>query len=151
PHTVVISPSCADEAEALMYAAIKRQVEDRTAGKDGETYVFFVGRENYPVHWADGAKYPWGQAHVLRAGKDVVLIGTGPLLGKAIEAGNKLAASGVNATVINNPFINWVDLSTIGAAVQACSGRLVTIEDHQVTGGMGAQISHTLSQAGIAH
>jgi transketolase len=88
---------------------------------------------------------------VLRQGKDVTLIGCGPLLGKAIEAGEQLAAQGINATVINNPFINHVDLQTIGAAAQASSGRLVTIEDHQVVGGMGAQISHALSMSGIPH
>jgi transketolase len=44
-----------------------------------------------------------------------------------------------------------VDLDAIGTAVSACAGRVVTIEDHQVIGGMGAQISHALSQAGIAH
>jgi transketolase len=151
PHTTVISPSCASEAEALFYEAIKRQTEDRKAGKDGETYIFFVGRENYPVHWIEGAKYPWGKAQVLQEGKDVVLIGSGPLLNKAIEAGKQLKEKGVNATVINNPFINHVDVETIGAAVKAANGRLVTIEDHQVICGMGAQISHALSQAGIAH
>jgi transketolase len=44
-----------------------------------------------------------------------------------------------------------VDVATIGPAVKAASGRLVTIEDHQVIGGMGAQVSHALSEAGIAH
>jgi transketolase len=151
PHTVVISPSCADEAESLMYQAIQRQAADRSAGRDGDSYVFFVGRENYPVTWVEGAQYPWGKAQVLQQGTDVVLIGTGPLLGKAIEAGKTLAAGGVKATVINNPFINRVDLETIGAAVKACAGRLVTIEDHQVIGGMGAQISHALAGAGIPH
>jgi transketolase len=151
PHTTVISPSCADEAEALMYQAIQRQAEDRSQGRDGETYIFFVGRENYPVYWVEGAKYPWGKAQLLQEGKDVVLVGTGPLLGKAIEAGKKLADGGVQATVINNPFINKVDLDTIGAAVKACSGRLVTIEDHQAVCGMGAQISHALSESGIPH
>lgn len=151
PHTVVISPSCADEAEALMYEAIKRQAADRLAGRNGDTYIFFVGRENYPVYWVEGAQYPWGKAQVLSQGADVVLIGTGPLLNKAIEAGKLLAARGLKATVINNPFINRVDLGTIGAAVKAASGRLVTIEDHQAVGGMGAQISHALSEAGIAH
>src|SRR6185436_10476267 len=134
-----------------MYAAIKRQADDRAAGKDGESYVFFVGRENYPMSWVDAAQYPWGKAQTLQSGTDVVLIGTGPLLGKAIEAGKKLAEQGVKATVLNNPFINRVDLETIGAAVKACGGRLVTIEDHQVVCGMGAQISHALSQAGIPH
>ncbi len=151
PHTIVISPSCADEAEALMYEGIKRIAADRAAGQDGESCIFFVGRENYPVYWVEGAKYPWGKAQVLQQGTDVVLIGTGPLLGRTIDAGKQLAARGIKATVINNPFINRVDLDTIGAAVKAASGRLVTIEDHQIVGGMGAQISHALSNAGIAH
>ena len=151
PHTVVIAPSCSDEAEAFMYEAIKRFAEDRKAGNDGESYLFFVGRENYPLTWVDGATFPWGKAQVLQQGNDVVLVGSGPLLSKAIEAGAKLKAKGVNATVINNPFINRVDIETIGAAVNVAGGRLVTIEDHQAVCGMGAQISHALSDAGIAH
>lgn len=150
PHTVVISPSCSDEAEAFMYEAIKRFAADRQAGKDGHNYIFFVGRENYPLYWVEGAKYEWGKAQVLQQGRDVVLIASGVLLNKAIEAGKQLAARGIQATVINNPFINEVDIETIGAAVKAC-GRVVTIEDHQIVGGMGAQVSHALSRAGIAH
>lgn len=151
PHTVVIAPSCAEEAEALMYEAIRRQAEDRLAGRDGESYIFFVGRENYPLRWVDGAQYPWGKAQVLREGGDVVLIGCGVLVEKALAAGELLAQAGVQATVINNPFINRVDVETIGAAVQRCGGRVVTIEDHQVLGGMGAQVAHALACAGIPH
>jgi transketolase len=151
PHTVVIAPSCADEAEALLFEAIKRFADDRAAGKDGESYLFFVGRENYPLSWVENAKYEWGKAQILQRGTDVVLIACGPLLNKAIEAGKKLSEQGVTATVINNPFINRVDVETIGAAVKANYGRIVTIEDHQVIGGMGAQVSHALSLAGISH
>jgi transketolase len=151
PHTVVIAPSCPDEAESLMYQAIHQFAADRAAGRDGDSYLFFVGRENYPLTWIEGAKYPWGKAQVLSTGSDVVLIGCGVLVNKAIEAGKLLAAKGVHATVINNPFINRVDLATIGAAVKNCGGKIVTIEDHQVIGGMGAQVSHALSSAGIAH
>ncbi len=151
PHTCVIMPSCPDEAESLMYQAIHRYAADRAAGKDGESYIFFVGRENYPMSWVSGATYPWGKAQVLAQGTDVVLIGCGVLLDKAISAGKQLAEQGVKATVINNPFVNHVDLETIGAAVKAANGRVVTIEDHQVVGGMGAQVSHALSRAGIAH
>jgi transketolase len=151
PHTVVIAPSCADEAESLMYQAIRQLAADRAAGKDGESYLFFVGRENYPLTWIQGAQYPWGKAQVLATGSDVVLIGCGVLVNKAIEAGKQLAAQGVQATVISNPFVNRVDLETIGTAVKHCGGRVVTIEDHQLIGGMGAQVSHALSAAGIAH
>jgi transketolase len=147
----VIAPSCADEAEAFMYQALHRYAADVKAGKDAENVVFFVGRENYPVKWVEGAKYEWGKAQVLQQGGDVVLIATGPLLNKALEAAKKLGEKGVKATVINLPFVNHIDLETIGAAVKAAQGRVVTIEDHQIVGGMGAQVSHTLSHAGIAH
>ncbi|HEY5345718.1 MAG TPA: transketolase C-terminal domain-containing protein [Verrucomicrobiae bacterium] len=151
PHTCVIAPSCSDEAESLMYQAIKKFAADRAAGKDGENYIFFVGRENYPLTWIEGAQFPWGKAQILSEGSDVVLIGCGVLVNKAIEAGKLLAAQGIKATVINNPFVNQVDLETIGAAVKKCGGKVVTIEDHQLICGMGAQVSHALSNSGIAH
>jgi transketolase len=151
PHTVVIAASCADEADALMFQAIQRVVEARSRGEDGESVLFCVGRENYPVTWIEGARYEWGRAQVLREGRDVVLIGCGTLVSKAIEAGRLLAADGISATVINNPFINQIDLGTLVPAVSASQGRVVTIEDHQLIGGMGAQIAHALVNAGTAH
>jgi len=85
-------------------------------GKDGESYIFFVGRENYPVYWVEGATYLWGKAQVLQEGNDVVLIGTGPSVGqKPLKPARKLAEQGIKATVINNPFIiRWT--STPSAA-----------------------------------
>ena len=151
PHTTVIVPSCPDEAEEFMYQAIKRFEADRAAGKDGESYVFFVGRESYPLSWVENPSYQWGKAQILQEGVDVVLVGSGVLLNRVIDAGEQLAGEGIKATVINNPFINHVDTETIGNAVKAASGRLVTIEDHQIIGGMGAQLSHALSNAGISH
>jgi len=72
-------------------------------------------------------------------------------VGRAMEAGRQLKEKGVAASVISNPFINQVDVETIGAAVKKCSGRIVTIEDHQIICGMGAQLSHALARAGIVH
>lgn len=151
PHTLVVAPSCANEAEAFMYDAIRHIAEERKAGRDGESVLFFVGRENYPVEWIPGATYTWGRAQVIQEGQDVVLIGSGVLFSKCLEAAKILSTQGRSATVINNPFINRVDIETIGAAVKKCGGRVVTIEDHQRICGMGAQVSHALSQAGIAH
>jgi transketolase len=151
PHTVVIACSCSDEAEALMYQAIKRLAHAREHGADGESVVFFVGRENYPAHLAEHAHYEWGKAQTLAVGGDVAIIACGPLLGRALEAGRKLQEQNIAATVISNPFVNRVDVETIGAAVRKCSGRVVTIEDHQAICGMGAQVAHQLSQAGIPH
>lgn len=151
PHTVVVAPSCAEEAEALMFEAIQRLGDARAKGEDGESVVFFVGRENYPVRWREGAAYPWGRAQVLAAGTDVVLVGCGTLTSKVIEAGQALAAEGLKAAVVHHPFVNRPDIATLGPLVQGCGGRLVTIEDHQVVGGLGAQLSHALSRAGTTH
>lgn len=151
PHTVVVACSCSEEANSLMYQAIERLADARNHGKDGETVVFFVGREGYPPHLVENAVYTWGKAQVLLEGKDVTIVASGPMVAKAIDAGNKLKAEGIKATVISNPFVNRVDVETIGAAVKKSSGRLITIEDHQVICGMGAQVSHALSRAGICH
>jgi transketolase len=151
PRTDIVACSCADEAEAFMYEAIRRMATARSKGEDGETVIFFVGREKYPVHLLENAKYEWGKAQLLAEGKDIVLVACGPLVGRAIEAGKMLKEKGVVATVIANPFINRVDVETIGAAVKTCSGRIVTIEDHQIICGMGAQIAHALSRADITH
>jgi transketolase len=148
PHTTVISCSCADEAEAYLYQAIARIAADRELGKDGESVIFFLGRENYPVYWQEGAKYEWGKAQILREGGDISLITNGPLVGKALEAYEKLKADGINATVINSPFVNHIDIATIGAAVKKTGGRIVTVEDHQVICGFGAQLVQALVTAG---
>ena len=151
PHTTVIAPSCADEAEALMLQAIRGYARAREAGGDGESVVFFVGRENYPVRWVDDAEYAWGKAQVIRRGDDVVLVGCGTLFSRALEAAAMLEEKGVAATLVNNSFVNRIDLDTLGPLVERAGGRVVTIEDHQIVGGMGAQLSHALSRGGVSH
>ncbi len=151
PHTIVVAPSCAEEAEAFMRQAIRRYAEDRKAGQDGETVIFFVGRESYPLRWVENARYQWSKAQVVREGTDAVLIGSGPLFSKALQAATLLESESIHAAVINNPFVNRVDVETIGSAVSQTGGKVVTIEDHQIIGGMGAQVSHALSKADIPH
>ncbi|MDD5263006.1 MAG: transketolase C-terminal domain-containing protein [Methylacidiphilales bacterium] len=148
PHTVVIACSCADEAEAYLYQAITRIAEARESGHEGESAVFFLGRENYPVYWKEGATYEWGKAQALREGSDITLVTNGPLVGKALQAADLLKAEKISATVINSPFVNRLDLETIGAAVKKTGGKLVTMEDHQVVCGFGSQLVHALVNAG---
>ncbi len=151
PHTLAIAVSCSEQAEALMHAAFRRIAEDRQAGKDGESALFFAGREDFPARVGDRpAGYPWGKATVIRPGKDVVLVACGPMVPLALEAAELLAKEGKQATVIDNPFVNRPDLATIKPAVNAAGGKLVTIEDHQIVGGMGAMLVHALSLDGVA-
>ena len=151
PHTLAIAVSCSEQAEALMLGAFQRLAKEREAGQDGESALFFAGREDFPARLGERPEgYPWGKATVLRPGKDVVLVACGPMVPLALEAADILAEAGQQATVIDNPFVNRPDLGTIAPAVQAAGGRLVTVEDHQIVGGMGAMLVHALAIQGVA-
>jgi len=145
PHTKVICCSCSGEAYKYLTHAIETQKADRVAGKNGDSYVFFVGRENYPSKWTESELPEYGKTQTLRKGSDVTLVTAGSLLGEAIEACELLENQGISTTLINNPFINEPDVEAISTALGQTSGKLVTLEDHQVLGGMGALLVQKLS------
>jgi transketolase len=148
PNTKLICCSCSDEAEAMMYKAIQYISEGKQAGTTPDSVLFFVGRENYPFGLGDGVAYDWDKPQILKEGSDVTITATGPMVWKALAAGEELEKAGVSATIINNPFVNQPDVDVIGACVEKTQGRLITIEDHQIIGGMGALLIHALVQSG---
>jgi transketolase len=150
PHTLAIAVSCSEQAEALMLEAFRRLAKERQAGKDGESAIFFAGREDFAARIGERPNgYPWGKAEVLRKGKDVAIVACGPMVPLALEAAELLAKDGKQAAVIDNPFVNRPDLATISPAVAEAGGKLVTAEDHQIVGGMGAMLVHALNLAGM--
>lgn len=149
PHLTVINASCSSEAEFLMYEAIKKFAEDRKNGKTPNSVVFFLGRENHPVKYSENVVYAWNKANILTDGSDVTIAAAGPMLQKAMNAYDALKKEGINATIINNAFINQVDVETFKTALAKTNGKLITIEDHQIIGGMGQMIVHALHTHGI--
>lgn len=141
PHTKLYIVSTSREAEELMFAAIKDISEKKIKGKHPESYIFFVGRENFPKELA-GVSYQLGKAQVLTQGQGGVVVAAGPTLFKALNVAQEL-----DLTVINNPCANDPDIELIQQELKL-SGKLVTIEDHQLAGGHGAHIIHGLKQAG---
>lgn len=144
PHVKAIVVSTAKEAEELMYEAICEIEMTRSEGRAATSYIFFVGRENYPTEIKEGLKYIPEKAQILREGKDGVIVSAGPTLFKALNAAEVLSTGGKEVTVINQPYINTPDVKTIGEAIDNCSGKLLTVEDHQLIGGLGAQLIHAL-------
>ena len=149
PHTTVIQVSCSQEAEAYMYQAIKMFQKEKSEGKAPDNVIFFFGRENHPAYYKEDQSYEWGKAQVLKEGTDVTIVSCGSLIPKALKAAEELEKQGKSATVINNCFVNKPDVDTISKALDKTGGRLVTIEDHQLIGGMGAQLVHQLKIEGI--
>ncbi len=86
-----------------------------------------------------------GIAVTLREGTDVAIIATGLCVAESLAAAEKLAADGVNAKVINIHTIKPLDEELVVAAAKEC-GRVVTVEEHSVIGGLGAAVCETLSR-----
>ncbi len=146
PGVDVICCSCSQEAEAYMDMAITHFVEAREQNKTPRSTVFFLGRENYPAYFKEKQSYDWGRSQVLREGKDATLVATGPMVQEAIAASELLASEGIEVTIVNNPFVNNPDIETLKNCLSQTNGRLITVEDHQVFGGMGSYLIHHLAQ-----
>ncbi|MBT3982616.1 MAG: transketolase [Bacteriovoracaceae bacterium] len=149
PFTQAIVVSNSTEAEKYLHAGLNWIKDQREAGNPGESLVFFVGRENFPEYWRADAEYEWGKAQVLTEGDDLTIVACGPLVWQAMGAAKILEAQGIKTCVINNPFVNRPDVETIGKALSTGSGKLITMEDHQVVGGMGSLLVHSLKSAGV--
>ncbi len=79
----------------------------------------------------------------------MTIVASGALLHQALEAAYKLDAEKRGACVVNPSCINHPDLNTLRTCLRNTGGNLLTVEDHQLIGGMGAMITHGLAQTGV--
>ncbi len=152
PGVKAIALNCSEQAETLVTAAIHEFEAKRKKGEEPSSYVFFLGRENFPKTY--GAKtHNLDQATVLvdkaDKTKNVVLLTAGSLVPQALEASEKLSAEGIGSIVIDGVNINHIDVATIKSALNKTGGLLVTVEDHQLIGGFGAIACQALLNAGV--
>ncbi len=136
PGMVVINPSDDVEAKAAVKAAYEHE---------GPVYLRF-GRLAAPVI-NDRADYKFeiGKGVTLRDGKDLTLVATGLCVSGALEAAEQLAADGIDARVINIHTIKPLDQELIVKAAQE-TGKIVTIEEHSIIGGLGGAVAELLSE-----
>lgn len=102
----------------------------------GPAYIRF-GRSPIPLFTTEETPFEIGKAQVLREGTDVALVACGSLTWEALVAASELAKKGISARVVNSPSIKPFDVTTVVAAARDC-GAMVTAEEHQVHGGLGA-------------
>ena len=136
PGMVVICPADDVEARAAVAAA---------AEYVGPVYLRF-GRLAAPViNDNPDYKFELGKGIVLREGTDMTLVATGLMVGYTLEAAEMLAKEGVNAKVINIHTIKPIDEDLLVAAAKE-TGKVVTIEEHSVIGGLGGAVCEVLSE-----
>ena len=136
PGMTVIVPSDDVEAKAAVRAALEM---------NGPVYLRF-GRAAVPViNDKQDYKFEIGKGVVLKEGKDVTIIATGICVDSALGAAEKLAADGINAEVINIHTIKPLDEELVLASAKK-TGKVVTVEEHSVIGGLGSAVCDVLSE-----
>ena len=136
PGMVVVNPADDVEAKAAVRAAIEF---------NGPVYLRF-GRLAVPViNDRPDYKFELGKGVVLREGKDVTIIATGLCVSESLAAAEKLAADGIDAKVINIHTIKPLDEELVVAAAKE-TGKVVTVEEHSVIGGLGSAVCDCLAE-----
>ncbi|MBE5896594.1 MAG: transketolase family protein [Lachnospiraceae bacterium] len=136
PGMTIINPSDDVEAKAAVKAAYEM---------DGPVYLRF-GRLAVPViNDTPDYKFEIGKGIVLKEGTDVTLIATGLEVNESLEAAKMLEADGVSVEVINIHTIKPLDVDLI-AKTAAKTGKVVTVEEHSIIGGLGSAVAEVLAE-----
>ncbi|MDD7389002.1 MAG: transketolase family protein [Lachnospiraceae bacterium] len=136
PGMTVINPADDVEAKAAVKAA---------AAFDGPVYLR-LGRLAVPViNDNEDYRFEIGKGVTLKEGKDLTIIATGLCVSSALEAAEKLEADGISTRVINIHTIKPLDEELVVKAARE-TGRIVTVEEHSIIGGLGGAVCEVLSE-----
>jgi len=135
PGMTVIVPADDTEAKAAVRAAYEA---------DGPVYLR-LGRLAAPVIHGDDYQFQIGKAVVEREGADVTVVACGLMVGSALEAAEVLAAKGISCEVINMATVKPLDEEALLASARK-TGKVVTVEEHSVIGGLGSAVCDVLSE-----
>lgn len=135
PNMTVIVPSDYLEARKAVLASVAHP---------GPVYIR-LSRDKTPIITTHESPFEIGLAEVLREGSDITIIATGPQVYDALLASENLAFNEISAEVINVHTIKPLDENTILTSVMKTGG-VVTVEDHQIAGGLGSVISELVSE-----
>jgi len=135
PGIDVILPSDALQATAITQMLVE---------SEKPAYVR-VGRNPIPVIYEPQSRFEHGKGVLLREGKEVAIIATGEVVWHALEAAQLLLEVGVNATVVDMPFLKPFDQDLI-VEIANRHERIVTVEEHSIYGGLGEVVLHCLAQ-----
>ncbi len=136
PNMTVVCPSDGRETEEAIKAVLKT---------DGPVYVR-LGRADVPLFNTDeNYRFELGKGILLKEGTDVTLVATGLCVYEALKAAQTLAENGVSAEVINIHTVKPIDGELIARSAKK-TGRVVTIEEHSVIGGLGSAVAEVLCE-----
>ncbi len=135
PNMVVISPSDSVETKKALKA-----IENY----NGPVYLRLSVLPVPIIHDEDTYEFEIGKGNILVEGDDLTVIATGSLVANTLEAVKRLNNEGYSVELINMPTIKPLDIDLINESVSK-TGEVVTVEEHNVIGGLGGAVSEELS------
>ena len=136
PNLVVVVPCDFLETKKATLAA---------AENNGPFYFRFA-REKTPIITTVNTPFKIGRAEIFREGSDVTIVACGPLVCQSLIAAKELEKEGISVQVINNHTIKPIDKLTLASSAKE-TGAVVTVEEHQITGGLGGAVAEALAES----
>ena len=136
-NMTVVAPADYVSAKALTRAV---------AEHEGPCYIRFT-RDAVPIIYDEDAVFELGKANTLREGSDVCLIGIGDTVCIALDAAEQLEKEGIKARVLDMHTLKPLDAEAVKAALLE-TGRVITIEDHNVLNGLGSAVCEVAAKLG---
>jgi 1-deoxy-D-xylulose-5-phosphate synthase len=140
PNLVIASPKDEQEARRLLRTAF---------GQDHPFALHYPRDPGYDLPAVEPTPIPVGRAELLREGGDLLVVGFGPIVMRALTAADALAGEGWSPTVINARYAKPLDRELILAHARG-KALVVTVEESVVTGGFGSGVLEAIAEAGLA-
>ncbi|GMG82405.1 transketolase family protein [Paralimibaculum aggregatum] len=143
PEMTIIDPCDADDIAGMV---------PQIAAHPGPVYARLL-RGRVPrvlTRWKPDYRFALGRAQMIREGGDVLVISTGFMTMRALDAAALLAADGIEVAVLHVPTVKPLDTATILAEAGRGGRLVVTAENHTVVGGLGEAVAALLLTNGVA-
>ena len=135
PNLTIISPADSAEAVKAVFAGLKHKQS---------LYVRLTGGANISQIYEDNYDFEIGKSITIKQGKDVSIFASGTMVKLALDSANLLADKGIDTEVVNIHTIKPIDFQKIKESAKN-SKLIISIEEHNIIGGLGSAISECLS------
>jgi transketolase len=139
PNLTLLSPASPNEVPPVLEKAIEH---------NGPVYIRLGKAFETEIYDGKLPIFNIGQSTLIREGQDITIISTGSIIGNVIEAADALLKEGISVEIINMATLKPLDAQAVVKSAQK-TGKVLTVEEHQIIGGLGGAVSEVLCSEGV--
>lgn len=139
PKMTLVAPADPEQTIKAFYAAMKHE---------GPVYIRMANGRNESAVYAEDYDFEFGKAIRITEGKDGAIMACGIMVAYAVEAAKQLEKEGIHITVVDMHTLKPLDVEMVKTVAAEC-GKIVTVEDHNVIGGLGSAICEAVAENGL--